>query len=220
VETLDPAEIRVLGCLLEKQQTTPDTYPLTLNSLRTACNQATSRNPVVDYDEATVREAAQRLSRRGWARLASYHGSRTTKYRHLLDEALGIAPDERALLCVLMLRGPRTLGELKQNSERLHQFADLRAVEQAVDRLTERELGRWLERRPGQKEARYTHLLEEDGPDEASEPVMMDVTPRAQQPEPDADAEATDLAGEIEGLRRDVEALRQEFDALREQLGA
>ena len=115
----------MLGCLLEKQQTTPDAYPLTLNSLRLACNQSTNRDPVVDYDEATVREAAQRLGKRGWARMASYHGSRSAKYRHLLDDALGLAPDERALLCVLMLRGPQTLGELKQRSERLHAFADL-----------------------------------------------------------------------------------------------
>ena len=125
MESLDAVEIRVLGCLLEKQQTTPDAYPLTLNSLRLACNQSTNRDPVVDYDEATVREAAQRLGKRGWARMASYHGSRSAKYRHLLDDALGLAPDERALLCVLMLRGPQTLGELKQRSERLHAFADL-----------------------------------------------------------------------------------------------
>ncbi len=159
VESLDPVEIRVLGCLLEKQQTTPDAYPLTLNSLRLACNQSTNRDPVVDYDEATVREAAQRLGKRGWSRLTSYHGSRSAKYRHLLDDALGLAPDERALLCVLMLRGPQTLGELKQRSERLHAFPDLASVEDALERLTARELGRWLERRPGQKEARYGHLL-------------------------------------------------------------
>src|SRR5437764_14536072 len=98
MESLDSAQIRVLGCLLEKQQTTPDAYPLTLNSLRLACNQSTSRDPVVDYDETTVRTAVQRLGQRGWARMTSYHGSRSAKYRHLLDEALGLAPDERALL--------------------------------------------------------------------------------------------------------------------------
>jgi uncharacterized protein YceH (UPF0502 family) len=205
VEGLDPAQIRVLGCLLEKQQTTPDVYPLTLASLRAACNQATSRDPVVDYDETTVREAAQRLGRRGWARMASYHGSRSPKYRHLLDEALGISPDERALLCVLMLRGPQTLGELKQRSERLHPFTDLKAVEETLDRLTARELGRWLERRAGQKEARYTHLLlEEDGSPTAAPAV-----------EP-----AEDLAGEVARLRRDLDALRQDVAALRAQLGA
>jgi uncharacterized protein len=213
VEGLDSVQIRVLGCLLEKQQTTPDAYPLTLNSLRLACNQATSRDPVVDYDEATVQQAAQRLGRRGWARLASYHGSRSPKYRHLLDEALGLLPDERALLCVLMLRGPQTLGELKQRSERLHPFGDLRSVEETLDQLTTRDLGRWLERAPGQKEARYGHLLDDEGQPAIPEPEPMDADPTFQQPEPD------DLANEVARLRRELDALRQDVDALREQLG-
>ena len=110
---LTPAEIRVLGCLIEKQRTTPDTYPLTLNALRAACNQSTNRDPVVAYDEATIRDAITRLNRRRWARLSSGAGSRTSKYRHLLDEALTRAPDELAVLCVLMLRGGQTPGELK-----------------------------------------------------------------------------------------------------------
>jgi uncharacterized protein YceH (UPF0502 family) len=210
VEGLDPVEIRVLGCLLEKRQTTPDAYPLTLNSLRMACNQATSREPVVDYDEATVRQAAQRLGQRGWARLASYHGSRSPKYRHLLHEALGLSPDEQALLCVLMLRGPQTLGELKQRSERLHPFPDLGSVQETLDRLTTRELGRWLERKPGQKEARYTHLLEGDG-STVAEPEPMDAGPSSEQPASD------DLAAEVALLRRELDALRQEVAALREQ---
>jgi uncharacterized protein len=209
VEGLDSVQIRVLGCLLEKQRTTPDAYPLTLNSLRIACNQSTSREPVVEYDEATVQEAAQRLGRRGWARLASYHGSRSPKYRHLLDEALGLSPDELALLCVLMLRGPQTLGELKQRSERLHPFGDLRSVEETLDRLTARELGEWLERAPGQKEARYRHLLEE-GQSAIAELEPMDADP---QPEPDV------LADEVARLQRELDALRQEVAALREQLG-
>ncbi len=207
-------QIRVLGCLLEKQQTTPDAYPLTLNSLRLACNQSTSRDPVVDYDEATVRDAAQRLGQRGWARLASYHGSRSTKYRQLFDEALGLSPDERALLCVLMLRGPQTLGELKQRSEKLHTFMDLAAVEDTLDRLTARELGRWLERRPGQKEARYTHLLEVDAP--AVDAVAVD-TVAADAGPPAERAERVDLADEVARLRREVAALREEVTALREQ---
>jgi uncharacterized protein YceH (UPF0502 family) len=210
VEGLDSVQIRVLGCLLEKQQTTPDAYPLTLNALRLACNQTTSRDPVVDYDEATVREAAQRLGQRGWARLASYHGSRSTKYRHLLDDALGLSPDERALLCVLMLRGPQTLGELKQRSEKLDRFADLESVEQSLDRLTARELGRWLERRPGQKEARYTHLLEADAPS-APPPTEAAATTA---PEP------ADLAGEVALLRRELDALREEVTALRDHLSS
>ena len=210
---LDAAEVRVLGCLLEKQQTTPDAYPLTLNSLRLACNQSTNREPVVDYDEATVREAAQSLGRRGWARLASYHGSRAAKYRHLLDEALGLAPDERAVLCVLMLRGPQTLGELKQRTERMHEFADLASVEDALERLTDRDLGRWLERRPGQKEARYTHLLEEEVAD-AGGAVTQPVAPAAAAPVADTGAGGDQVAR----LREEVAALREEVAALREQL--
>jgi uncharacterized protein YceH (UPF0502 family) len=213
VEGVDSVQIRVLGCLLEKQQTTPDAYPLTLNSLRMACNQATSRDPVVDYDEATVQEGAQRLGKRGWARLASYHGSRSSKYRHLLDEALGLSPDERALLCVLMLRGPQTLGELKQRSDRLHPFEDLTSVEETLDRLTTRELGRWLERGPGQKEARYMHLLEGDRP-AIGEPEPVDADQRSQQPQAD------DLAGEVARLRQELDALRQDVAALREQLSS
>ena len=206
---VDSAEVRVLGCLLEKQQTTPDAYPLTLNSLRLACNQSTNRDPVVDYDEATVREAAQRLGQRGWTRMASYHGSRSAKYRHLLDEALGVDPAERALLCVLMLRGPQTLGELKQRSERLHPFANLSAVEESLERLTARELGRWLERRPGQKEARYAHLLSDEAPDAPDpEPVHA----HAPAPEPGG------LAAEVAHLRSELDALRAEVAALRDQL--
>jgi uncharacterized protein YceH (UPF0502 family) len=224
VESLDPVEIRVLGCLLEKQQTTPDAYPLTLNSLRLACNQSTNRDPVVDYDEATVREAAQRLGKRGWSRLTSYHGSRTAKYRHLLDDALGLAPDERALLCVLMLRGPQTLGELKQRSERLHAFPDLDSVEDALERLTARELGQWHERRPGQKEARYGHLLQDDagdgGPQVDEAERAVEEVERTQDSRPAPQPEEDDLAGVVALLREEVRELRNDVAALRAELGA
>lgn len=165
---LTSTEIRVLGCLLEKQRTTPDTYPLTLNALRAACNQSTNRDPVVAYDEATIREAITRLSRRRWARLASGAGSRASKYRHLLDEALTAKPDELAVLCVLMLRGAQTPGELKGRTERLHPFADLAAVHATLERLIERELVEQLPRRPGQKEERYAHRLSDDDAPEPS----------------------------------------------------
>jgi uncharacterized protein YceH (UPF0502 family) len=206
---LDAVQVRVLGCLIEKQRTTPDGYPLTLNSLRLACNQSTNRDPVVEYDEPTVRDAAQRLGQQGLARLASYHGSRASKYRHLADEALGLAPDELALLCVLMLRGPQTSGELKQRTERLHAFAGLPAVEDALDRLTARELGRWLERRPGQKEARYTHLMESDRDDAPAE----DPAPPAAAP-----AAADGAGADVAALRREVDDLRAELAELREQV--
>jgi uncharacterized protein YceH (UPF0502 family) len=221
---LDPVQIRVLGCLLEKQQTTPDAYPLTLNSLRLACNQATSRDPVVDYDEGTVREAAQRLGERGFTRLTSYHGSRTSKYRHLLDEALGISSDERALLCVLMLRGPQTIGELKQRSERLHSFSELSSVEETLARLTERELGRWLERRPGQKEARYAHLLGEEGSAEDGHSERGDgLAEREAGPAEALLAQPEgqeDLTVEVARLRKELEALREDLDELRRELGS
>ena len=122
---LSASEIRVLGCLLEKQRTTPDQYPLSLNALRLACNQSTNREPVVEYDDAILRDALHRLERRGYTRFASGAGSRTPKYRHLLEEALPMASDEQAVMCVLMLRGPQTPGELKQRAERMHSFGEL-----------------------------------------------------------------------------------------------
>ena len=155
----DAAEIRVLGSLIEKQRTTPDQYPLSLNALRLACNQATNRDPVVDYDEATVRAALDRLARKGWTRLASGPGSRTAKYRHLLDDVLGRVPSQVALLAVLMLRGPQTPGELKQRVERLYPFGTLEDVQRALDALAEAELVRRLPRRPGQSQDRWEQLL-------------------------------------------------------------
>ena len=159
MEPPDAVEIRVLGCLIEKQRTTPDVYPLSLNSLRLACNQATNREPVVEYDEATIRDALQRLALRRWSRLASDAGSRATKYRHLLDETLSVKPPEISVLTVLMLRGAQTPGELKARTERLFLFASLADLEQTLDGLAERQLVERLERRPGQKEERWVQLL-------------------------------------------------------------
>jgi uncharacterized protein len=155
----DAAELRVLGCLLEKQRTTPDVYPLSLNALRLACNQATNREPVVEYDEPTVRAALDRLSRKGWARLASGPGSRAAKYRQLFEDALQLLPSQSAILAVLMLRGPQTPGELKTRSERLYPLGSLADVQRTLDSLIERELVARLPRRPGQKEERYTQLV-------------------------------------------------------------
>jgi uncharacterized protein YceH (UPF0502 family) len=161
----DAVEIRVLGCLIEKQRTTPEQYPLSLNALRLACNQATNRDPVVDYDEATIRAALDRLSQRSWTRLASGPGSRAVKFRHLFDEALGLSDAEISLLAVLMLRGPQTPGELKQRSERLRRFDSVPEVTETLEGLARRELVVRRERRPGQKEDRYAHLLGEEGSD-------------------------------------------------------
>lgn len=224
---LSAAEVRVLGCLLEKQRTTPDTYPLTLNALRAACNQSTNREPVVAYDEATIRDAITRLHRRRWARLSSGAGSRASKYRHLLDESLTRAPDELAVLCVLMLRGPQTPGELKGRTERLHPFADLAAVHATLAGLVERELVEQLPRRPGQKEERYAHRLSDD---EAPEPssaaavaatstaaaVMRPAPGRPMPAAPEAAARAElPLADRVARLEDEIAQLRAELRALR-----
>jgi uncharacterized protein YceH (UPF0502 family) len=170
---LSASETRVLGCMLEKQLTTPDIYPLTLNSLRLACNQSTNRDPVVEYDDAILRDALHHLERRGFTRLASGRG-RAPKYRHLLAEALPMSGDEQALMSVLMLRGPQTPGELKQRAERMHSFTELAAVHETLDRLIARELVVCLERRPGQKEDRYAQLLEQDAEGRDDAPVVDD----------------------------------------------
>jgi uncharacterized protein YceH (UPF0502 family) len=194
----DPVEIRVLGSLVEKQRTTPDAYPLTLNSLRLACNQSTNRDPVVNYGDSEIRAALERLGRRGWTRMASW-GGRSVKYRHLLGDALGLSREQVALLAVLMLRGPQTPGELKGRSDRLHSFGSLAEVEQELGALGERDLVRALSRRPGQKEQRYEQLLggeeEADGEGEAAEPV----------------APAGDLDERVARLEREVAALRAEL---------
>jgi uncharacterized protein YceH (UPF0502 family) len=218
---LDPVEVRILGCLIEKQRTTPDTYPLSLNSLRLACNQTTNRDPVVQYDESTIREALHRLSQRRFTRLASGHTSRAYKFRHLLDEALGLDPAELAVLAVLLLRGPQTPGELKQRTERMQGFPDLAAVQDVLDSLVERELVLRLARRPGQKEERYMHRLSEEAegaaPVEAPEPApVVAAPPRA----PAISGRVEELESEVAALREDVTSLRSELAALRAELGA
>jgi uncharacterized protein len=219
----DAVEIRVLGCLIEKQRTTPDAYPLSLNALRLACNQSTNRAPVVDYDEGVIKDALQRTYRRGWTRLTSGHGSRAAKYRHLLDEALGLAPDELALLGVLMLRGAQTPGELKQRSERLHRFDDLAAVEATLASLIGRGHAAQLPRQSGQKEERYMQLLGGGSGDDEGVPAVPPpavraappVAPPVAPPALPADADAR-----IEALEREVAELRAELSALRDELGA
>ena len=213
-------EVRVLGALLEKQRTTPDAYPLSLNALRAATNQSTNRDPVVDYDDATIRDALHRLSRRRWTRLASGPGSRAAKYRHLADEALGLGPPELSVLAVLMLRGPQTPGELRARTERLYAFGDADALHGVLDTLIERELVARLQRRPGQKEERYMHLLSEEAEPVAavpSSPTVADIPPPRPAPEPartDSDAEQR-----LARLEREVSELRAEVQALRSELG-
>ena len=164
VASADAVELRVLGSLIEKQRTTPDVYPLSLNALRLACNQTSSREPIVEYDEPTIRAALERLSRKGLVRLASGPGSRAVKYRHLFDEALRLADPELALLAVLMLRGPQTVGELKQRTERLYGFRTLEDVDRTLRALIARGLARELPRR------RFEHAL---GGDDAEAPAAV-----------------------------------------------
>jgi uncharacterized protein YceH (UPF0502 family) len=223
----DAVEIRVLGCLIEKQHTTPDAYPLSLNSLRTACNQSTNREPVIDYDEQAVVEALRRLALRGWTRLASGAGSRARKYRHLLEEAFGLDDPEISLLAVLMLRGPQTPGELKQRAERMHHFEDLAAVHSTLERLVERGQVARHERRPGQKEDRFEQLLGGGGAVQTS--ALATDADGAEQPDPDPDAASSPAPDAVSGLapaedrltrlEREVTELRSELAALRADLG-
>jgi hypothetical protein len=193
----DAVEIRVLGCLIEKQRTTPDVYPLSLNALRLACNQSTNRDPVVEYDEATIRQALERLDRKRWARLASGPGSRAAKYRHLLEEALDLDGSGISLLAVLMLRGPQTPGELKLRAERLHRFDSTEEVEGALEALAARELVRRIGRRPGQKEDRWAQLL---GAEDESAAVPAE--PRST------------LEERVAALEREVAALTRRLDTM------
>jgi uncharacterized protein YceH (UPF0502 family) len=220
-----PTELRVLGALIEKQRTTPDHYPLTLNALRLACNQATNRDPVVDYDDATIRDAIERLGRRGWARFAGGPGSRAPKYRHLLGDALGLGERELSVLAVLMLRGPQTPGELKVRTERMFAFAGLAELHEVLESLAGRELVSQLERRPGQKEARFTQLLGETEEPAAGPPPAApggtgdgtgELAPALQPVAYDDDP----LIDRVAVLEREVRELRDALDALRAELGA
>jgi uncharacterized protein len=202
VHDLSPEEVRVLGCLLEKQRTTPDTYPLTLNALRAACNQSTNRDPVVQYDEETIRNALHQLGKRRWTRLASGHSSRAAKYRHLLEEELRLGREQQAVLAVLMLRGPQTPGELLQRTERLYHFGGSPELHAVIDGLIERELAARLDRRPGQREERYMHLLGSE--DAAAAPA-----------EPPASSDSFEQRFEL--LEQQIAELRTELQALREQ---
>jgi uncharacterized protein YceH (UPF0502 family) len=231
---LTPPEQRVLGCLIEKRRTTPDTYPLSINALRLACNQSTNRDPVLDYDEHTVREAAQKLSHRGLARLTSGVGSRAIKYRHLAEEALGVSDEELAVICVLLLRGPQTPGELKARTERLARIESLAEVERLLEVLIDRGYVSRLPRRPGLKEDRFVHLLRADEEDLSVAPVpsappapSLVAAPLAApqtlaaafEPDESDESDGDGLADRVMQLEAEVVSLRAELRALREALG-
>jgi hypothetical protein len=218
----DAVEIRVVACLVEKQRTTPDVYPLSLNALRLACNQSTNRDPVVDYDEQTVSDALRRTALRGWTRLTSGAGSRARKYRHLLNDALSVDSGELAVLTVLMLRGPQTPGELKQRTERLEGFADLAAVQEALERLIGRGFVIRHPRRPGQKEDRFEQVLGGDDavelvPDSPAAAATDDGEPAPYVPAPGASVE--EETARLDRLEADLLDLKGEIARLREALG-
>ena len=212
---LDEIEVRVLGALLEKEITTPDYYPLSLNALINACNQKSNREPVMLLDESAVRQALDSLDEKRLAGQTSTADSRVPKYAHRLQEAFNFDRRETAVLCVLLLRGPQTPGELRGRSERMYKFDDLGVVESALHRLMEREppLVKKLARQPGTKESRYAHLLageveEWSAPAEA-QPVA---TPGSQNEERIAYLET-----EVQSLRKEVADLRQQFENFRKQ---
>lgn len=209
----DSVEIRILGCLIEKQRTTPDVYPLSLNSLRLACNQSTNRDPVVEYEEAEVVEGLRRLALRGWTRLASGAGSRARKYRQMLDQGLDLDPAELSLVAVLMLRGAQTPGELKQRCQRLHDFPDLASVNGSLERLVERGHVSRHQRHPGQKEDRYEQLIGAVRIDPSLGEAAGSAT---KSPSPDGGEDAN---LRLERLEAEIANLRSELVALRTALG-
>jgi uncharacterized protein len=210
---LNPAEARVLGALIEKDITTPDYYPLSLNALINACNQKNNREPVTNFDEETVRLALRNLSDKRLAGPASGADGRVTKYEHRLQEVFNFTRPETAILCVLLLRGPQTPGELRGRTERMHRFEDLDEVLSGLQQLMRREppLAKALGRRPGTKEIRYAHLL--SGDVEAWEPLAENTSSSGS-----ADAERLiQLEEQVAALRNEVAELKQQMADFRKQ---
>lgn len=202
---LSPVQARILGCLVEKERTTPDNYPLTMNSLLAACNQSTNRFPVVSFTEAVVSNAILNLRSDNLLRIDYSRSNRADKYRHVLEEALEVDEGELALLAVLMLRGPQTAAELRSRTERLHPFADQGDVDATLVRLSKRAdaLVTWLAPQPGQKEARWAHLL--------SGPIAPEDLPQA----PAQSERSASRTERVEALEAAVEALTDELKHLR-----
>lgn len=213
---LTDTEIRVLGSLVEKEMATPDNYPLSLNALTTACNQKTSRDPVVEYDDETVLDAIESLRQRQMAATLTGRDHRVPKYRHWLPETLRLGNRELAVLCVMMLRGPQTIGELKERTHRLHEFDDLSSVETCLQKLAEREpepLVVLLPRRPGEREPRWAHLM-------SGQPVIPAEPERYAAVESPARRSVSDYESRIAALEEKVEELSEKMDHLTQQLEA
>ena len=204
---LDDVEVRVLGALMEKEVSTPEYYPLSLNALVNACNQKSNREPVVSYDEDTVETALAGLRAKGLAVRLSGHDMRVPKHSHRLSEVINLGRREAAVLCVLMLRGPQTAGELRGRTERLYQFDDLEAVDACLTRLMEWQpepLVARLPRQVGYKEVRYAHLL-------SGEPQAVS-TPPPSAPVPSLQATVERLEAEVADLKRQFAEFKKQFE--------
>jgi len=206
---LNPEEIRVLGSLMEKSKTTPDYYPMTINSLTTACNQKTSRKPVVQYGDDTVVQALNTLKKRGLVSTATGGSIRSIKYKHNFAIVFPVLPSEVAIICLLMLRGPQTPGELNTNSGRLHEFESIEEVQEVLERLSSEEMPflMQLPRRPGQKEQRYAHLL-------AGVPEIID----DDEEEEVHTRSSGGLEARVTKLETELAELREAFDKLMKEL--
>ena len=213
-EKLNEVEVRVLGSLVEKQLTTPEYYPLTLNALTAACNQKSNRDPVVAYDEQTISSALDSLREKNLAYVFYGGTSRVVKYKHMLPGVFELERDEVAVMAVLMLRGPQTVGELRERTGRMHEFSGLGEVQETLDRLSSRDepLVVKLERQPGRKDPRYAHLLAGQ-PDNSVFAAPSHAAAAAQPPGSRIDA----VESEVSALRAEVEALRSMFEEFRKQ---
>jgi len=206
---LHPVEVRVLGALMEKESTTPEYYPLSLNALVNACNQKSNRDPVVQYDQDTVEEGLRGLREKGLALMITGAGSRVQKYGHRISEKLNLGRRESAILCELMVRGPQTLGELRTHCDRMHHFDDVTEVEAVIERHPE--LIAKLDRRPGEKEARYAHLLS-GAPTEPEPATETAAAPVRQDRLGALESEVAQLRAEVEDLKRQFAGFKQQFE--------
>jgi uncharacterized protein YceH (UPF0502 family) len=222
---LNEVEVRVVGSLIEKQVTTPEYYPLTLNALVNACNQLSNRDPVVAFDEKTVARALESLREKNLAYVFYGSDSRVPKYKHVMTEIFHLTPSELAVMCVLMLRGPQTTGEIRSRTSRLYEFADLSEVEATLEKLIERDDPAMVARLPrmaGQKEARYAHLLAGEVAAAAAVPATetQRAAPRTEAAVLEVRAEnekVSRLEAEVETLRREVAYLREQFENFKKQ---
>ena len=208
---LSDVEVRILGCLIEKEATTPDNYPLSLNALVSACNQLSNREPVMSLGEDQVKWAVNSLRQQSLVRAIQPSDARVMKFQHLVTEKLDLDQPARAVLSVLMLRGPQTLGEIKTRTNRLAEFATLTDVEAVVTGLIGRELAVEMARRPGQKEIRYAHLLTGRPPED---PAEAQVEVAVAEPRRDRIAE---LEASLDGVRRELAELRARFEEFARQ---